>query len=114
VFVALYNAMRERRYDLAVIRVLGASPAKVFSIVLLEALLLALVGALLGIGLGHAAAEAVGAWMAANRQPPITGAMFLPQEGWLVMLAAITGLAAAAVPSWSAYRTDVASVLAEG
>ena len=114
VFVALYNAMRERRYDLAVIRVLGASPAKLFAIVLLEALLLALVGALLGIALGHGAAEAVGAWMAANRQPAISGALFLPQELWLVALAAGTGLLAAAVPSWSAYRTDVAAVLAQG
>ncbi len=114
VFVALYNAMRERRYDLAVIRVLGASPSKLFAIVLLEALLLALLGALLGIALGHGAAEAVGAWMAANRQPAISGALFLPQELWLVALAAGTGLVAAAVPSWSAYRTDVAAVLAQG
>ena len=114
VFVALYNAMRERRYDLAVIRVLGASPSKLFAIVLLEALLLALLGALLGLALGHGAAEAVGAWMAANRQPAISGALFLPQELWLVALAAGTGLVAAAVPSWSAYRTDVAAVLAQG
>ncbi len=113
VFVALYNAMRDRRYDLAVIRVLGASPAKLFSIVLLEALLLALVGAVLGILLGHAAAEAVGAWMAANQQPPITGAVLMAEEAWLLALAALTGVAAAAVPSWSAYRTDVAAALSQ-
>lgn len=114
VFVALYNAMRERRYDLAVMRALGASPRKLFAVVLLESLMLASIGALLGLVLGHAAAEGVGAWMAANQQPPITGLMLLPAEAWLLALAACAGLLAAAIPSWSAYRTDVAAVLAEG
>lgn len=113
VFVALYNAMRERRADLAVIRVLGASPGRLFAIVLLEALLLALVGAALGLAIGHAAAEALGAWMAAQHQPAITGAVFLPAEAWLPVLAAVTGLLAAAGPSWAAYRTDVAAALAQ-
>lgn len=114
VFVALYNAMRERRYDLAVMRSLGASPAKLFSVVLLEALMLAALGAALGLLLGHAAAQGVGAWMAANQQPPISGLVFLPEEAWLVALAAGAGILAAAVPSWSAYRTEVAAVLAQG
>ena len=113
VFVALLNAMRDRRYDLAVMRVLGASPARLFGIVLLEAVLLALLGALLGIALGHAAAEGVGAWMAANHQPAITGADFVAGEAWLPVLAAVTGVLAAAGPSWAAYRTDVAAVLAQ-
>ncbi len=114
VFVALYNAMRERRYDLAVMRALGASPGKLFAVVLLESVMLAGIGAVLGLALGHAAAEGVGAWMAANHQPPITGAVLLAQEGWLLALAAGAGVLAAALPSWSAYRTEVATVLAGG
>ena len=114
VFVTLYNAMRDRRADLAVMRLLGASPGRLFAIVLLEALLLALVGAGLGVAIGHAAAEALGAWMAAQHQPAITGAIFLPAEAWLPVLAGVTGLLAAAGPSWAAYRTDVAAALAQG
>jgi len=114
VFVALYNAMRERRYDLALMRALGASPGKLFAIVLLESAMLACIGAVLGIVLGHAAAEGVGMWMAANQQPAITGATLLAEEAWLLALAAGAGVLAAAIPSWSAYRTEVAAVLAEG
>jgi putative ABC transport system permease protein len=114
VFVALYNAMRERRYDLAVMRSLGASPAKLFTVVLLEALMLAAIGAFLGLALGHAAAHGVGLWMASNQQPPISGAVFVAAEAWLLALAAGAGILAAAVPSWSAYRTEVAAVLAQG
>ena len=45
IFIALYNAMEERRYDLAIMRMLGASPGKLMRLVLLEAVALALVGA---------------------------------------------------------------------
>ena len=59
-FIALSNAMQERRYDLAVMRTLGASRRQLFTQPLLEGLLLAGAGALLGIVLGHGVAEAVG------------------------------------------------------
>jgi len=113
VFVALYNAMRERRYDLAVMRVMGATRATLFTVILLESLLLALVGAVAGIALGHAGTEAVGGWMAAQQQPAVSGAVLAPGETWLLVLALGTGLLAAAVPAWSASRAEVASVLAE-
>ena len=114
IFIALYNAMEERRYDLAIMRMLGASPGKLMRLVLLEAVALALVGAALGLVLGHLAAEAVGAMLAAEQQGRITGATWLGTELWLVALAAGVGLVAGLVPAWRAYRTDIAHTLAQG
>jgi putative ABC transport system permease protein len=113
IFIALYNAMEERRYDLAIMRMLGASPGKLMRLVLLEAVALALVGAALGLVLGHLAAEAVGAMLAAEQQGRITGAIWLGTELWLVALAAGVGLVAGLVPAWRAYRTDIAHTLAQ-
>ena len=48
VLIALSNAMQERRYDLAVMRTLGASRRTLFAQPLLEGLLLAAGGALSG------------------------------------------------------------------
>jgi putative ABC transport system permease protein len=48
VFIALYNALRERSYDLAVMRSLGASRVKLLSAVLIEGLILTTLGVLLG------------------------------------------------------------------
>jgi putative ABC transport system permease protein len=106
--------MEERRYDLAIMRMLGASPGKLMRLVLLEAVALALVGAAIGLVLGHLAAEAVGAMLAAEQQGRITGATWLGAELWLVALAAGVGLVAGLVPAWRAYRTDIARTLAQG
>ncbi len=114
IFIALYNAMEERRYDLAVMRMLGASPGKLMRLVLLEAVVLALVGAAIGLVLGHLAAEAVGAMLTAEKQASITGAAWLGAELWLVALAVGVGFVAGLVPAWRAYRTDIATTLAQG
>jgi putative ABC transport system permease protein len=114
VFIALYNALAERRYDLAVMRTLGASPAKLMALMLFEGLLLALVGAALGIALGHALTELLGFALAQARQVSVTGMAWVGAELWLVVLALGVGVIASLLPAWRAYRTDVAATLARG
>ncbi len=53
ILVSIYNSMSDRRHEIAVIRSLGAGRRTVMSIVLLEAVLLALGGGLLGWIGGH-------------------------------------------------------------
>src|SRR5437867_10730430 len=62
-FIALYQAMDARQYDLAIMRTLGASRGRVCGVLLLESLLLSAAGALLGVALGHALLAALGAWL---------------------------------------------------
>jgi putative ABC transport system permease protein len=112
VFIALSNAMQERRYDLAVMRTLGASRRQLFTQPLLEGLLLAGAGALLGMLLGHAVAEAVGRLLPEGRNMGLSGLSWLPQELYVFALALLVGLVAALLPAIQAYRTDIAAVLA--
>jgi len=114
VFIALYNALNERRYDLAVMRTLGASPARLMLLMLFEGLLLALVGAVLGIVLGHALTELLGFALAQAKQVTVTGWAWVNAELWLVVMALAVGVVAALLPAWRAYRTDVAATLARG
>lgn len=113
-FIALYNALEERKYDLAVMRALGATPGKLMRLVLFEGLVLGLIGTALGLLLGHLATELIGSWLAASRQPGVTGLRLVGDEAWVAALALVVALAAAVVPAWRAYRVDVAATLARG
>ena len=114
VFIALLNALEDRRYDLAVMRMLGASRGKLMGLMLIEGAALTLAGGVAGIALGHVLTEALGRALGQAKQAAVTGWSWHPAEGWLLGLAVAVGLAAALLPAWRAYRTDVAPVLAEG
>lgn len=111
VFVALWTAVRERRADLAMLRMLGAPPRRVAGLLLMESLWLALLASALGLLAGHGLMALVG-WLLAERQSlPLSGAVLLPEELWIPVLAAAVALLAALVPAVGAYRTDVARLL---
>lgn len=112
VFIALYNALSERRYDLAIMRTLGASPAKLMMLMLSEGLLLAALGGALGIVFGHVLAEVLGWMLREAQQIEITGWAWVDAEWGLIALALGVGVAAALLPAWRAYRTDIAGTLA--
>ena len=114
VFIGLYNALKDRRYDLALMRALGASRGRLFLHVLCEAILLALAGALLGLLLGHAAAEVLGQMFRHTQQLNMTGLVFVPEQLWLVVMAVGVGALAALIPAIRAYRTDIAETLSRG
>lgn len=114
VFIALYNALEERRYDLAIMRALGARPRKLMLLLLLEGALLALIGAAVGLALGHVLTEALGYALKRANQPEVTGWVWDMSELWLVALALGVGVIAALLPAWRAYRTDIAGTLARG
>ena len=112
-FVALYNALEERKTDLAILRMLGARPAKLFFLLLAEGLLLAFAGAALGWLLGHAAVDVLGRVLAEDQNLTLTGLTLIPEEAWLALAALGVGFIAALIPAIRAYRTDIAHTLAQ-
>ncbi|MFO1019639.1 MAG: ABC transporter permease [Planctomycetales bacterium] len=108
IFVSIYNSMSDRRKEIAIMRALGAQRGTVFSIILLEAILLCLGGGILGICLGHGLV-----FLSAPMVEAQTGLILNPLafEKWelillpmLVVLASLIGI----IPGMTAYRTDVA------
>ncbi|MDZ4357984.1 MAG: FtsX-like permease family protein, partial [Variovorax sp.] len=108
---ALWSAVRERRADIAMLRLLGAPPVKVGALLLCEALWLALLASALGLLAAQGLTALLGGlWMA--DQGLAIGGWHWPAALAGVPLAALgVALAAAAVPALSAYRVDVTSLL---
>jgi putative ABC transport system permease protein len=115
-FSTLAAGLSARRYDLGVMRVLGASPEHLFTTVMAEALVIGTTGTLLGLVAGHALA-----WQAAEKIPSLQGfiapEVFLhagPLDGRLFLLGLGASLLTALVPAISAARTDITGLLARG
>jgi putative ABC transport system permease protein len=109
--IALWNALRERQADWAMLRMLGASPARVACVLVWQALILTLAGGALGLALGHGLTGLVGSMLEADRSLAITGWTWLPEQLWVCAAAVVLALVAALLPVWAAYRLDVLRVL---
>ncbi|MBL9033074.1 MAG: ABC transporter permease [Phycisphaerae bacterium] len=107
IMLALYNSMEQRRRQIAVLRVLGASQGRVFGLVMTESALLGLIGAAAGVVLASVAILVVAGVMRERLGLVIDGTLpvntALPVAALTIALAAMAGL----VPAVLAYRTSV-------
>jgi putative ABC transport system permease protein len=111
VFIALWSAVRERRGDLALLRMLGAPPFKLAALLLLEALWLGLLAAALGLLAGQGMAAALG-WLLRLDNSLLVGGMVWPPTLWLVPALALgVSTLAALLPALGAYRVSVLELL---
>lgn len=112
VFIALYNSLKERRYDLAIMRSMGASKTKLFVNVLLEGVTLTFLGSVFGLLLGHGILVILGAAVEETQKAGITGFVFYSAE-WIILAGSLLlGILCALIPALQAYRTDISKVLA--
>lgn len=110
IFISLYSALKRRKYDLAIMRTLGASQGKLFGLIISEGILLTFVGALAGIVIGHAAFYLIS--LRTGDTATLFNAMtLLPQEGWLLLMGTLIGFLAATIPAIKAYRTPISQTL---
>ena len=111
IFIALYNSLKERKYDLAILRTLGASRGQLVGLVFLEGISLTSMGALLGIGFGHGFLALVVALTTQEVVSLVDPWVFLPEEGLIFGYALAVGIVASLIPAWSAYQTSIAKQL---
>jgi putative ABC transport system permease protein len=112
VFVSLYNSLKERKYDLAMMRIMGASQGKLFLVIILEGIILTLIGSVLGIFLGHFAIEFIGSSQPST-QAKMSGLFFVREESYLFAAGITIGFVAALIPAIQAYRSNIAAIIAK-
>ncbi|MCP9874827.1 ABC transporter permease [Synechococcus sp. Cruz CV-v-12] len=111
IMLVMHNTMELRKRQIAVLRVLGASRGRVFSLVLTESAILGLLGAGLGVALAAggavATAAAVRGQLGLVIEPRIEVLWAVVLVGASVGLACLAGL----LPAVRAYRTNVLASL---
>ncbi|MBK8547886.1 MAG: FtsX-like permease family protein [Saprospiraceae bacterium] len=85
IFISLYKNMKERKYELALMRVMGADRWKIFNLVILEGLFLSGIGFFVGTVLSHVSMEILSEYLKKGYKYTFTGWTFLQYE-WLLLL----------------------------
>ena len=114
ILVAIYNSVAARMREIAILRALGATRRRILAIICLEAALVGLIGAAVGLILGHAIAAGGSVYLSRLLGQGIPWHHIDPLEVYgllgVVALAVLAGL----VPALKAYRTPVATNLVAG
>ena len=121
----LVMTVTDKRADIAILRTLGASPASIMGIFVVQGALVGVIGTLSGLGLGLLVAFNIGSIVPAIEKA--LGASFLPKDiylisrmpsdpqwadiGPVVIIALVLALVATLYPSWRASRIDPAEAL---
>jgi putative ABC transport system permease protein len=112
IFISLFSSLKDRQYELALMRVMGAGRNKLFLLILLEGIMLAIVGYLLGFLISHIGMEVLAHYAKSSYRYSFTGWLFLKEELGILGVSVLIGIIAAIIPAISAYRTDIHETLA--
>lgn len=111
IFIALYNSLKERKYDLAILRTLGASRGQLVALVFLEGISLTILGAIFGIAFGHGFLALIVEFASQEVVSLVDPWIFLAEEGLIFGYSFAVGFIASLIPAWSAYQTSIAKQL---
>jgi putative ABC transport system permease protein len=112
VFFVLFNRMRERKFELALLRTVGYRPWQLFSLLVLEGILLALVGYVLGWLISRLSLYLVNLQAEDNFNFQFNSG-WIADEWWLLLITILVGIVASFIPAWQAMRLNISSVLSE-
>lgn len=111
IFISLFKSMKDRKYELALMRVMGSSRGKLFYLILLEGVILAFIGFLVGFILSHLGMEVISKLLKNEYRYAFSGMRFLKSEWFLFGVSLLLGLVAALIPAIQASRTDINKTL---
>ncbi|MGB1074894.1 MAG: ABC transporter permease [Flavobacteriales bacterium] len=113
IFISVYDSLLARRYELALMRTMGATPSGIYRSLLLEGGLLSAGGAIMGLGVSRMGLFALAQVVEDKFRYDLASLVLLSSEVWLAVAALLVGLLAAAIPGISVLRMDISETLAD-
>lgn len=112
VFVSLYNSLKERKYEMALMLSMGASRTRLFLMLLLEGIILSLLGFIAGIVLSRIGIYLISNALSKKFHFDVSQFSLQTDEIYLFVGALLVGILAAAIPSIGIYRINISKTLA--
>lgn len=112
IFISLFNSLKERRYELALIRVMGGSRFRLFACVILEGISYAILGYILGLAISRLAMLFLSSYTNDNFNYVLSGWFTLTDL--LLLVASLTiGIVSAIIPAVRAMNTNISKTLSQ-
>jgi putative ABC transport system permease protein len=113
IFISLFSSMKERKYELALMRVVGGNKVKLFSVVVFEGLIIAALGFVIGSILSRAGLLLISSYAESNFHYSLNKLFNVGLDSLLFGLSLVVGLLASLIPAIKAMQTDISKTLAQ-
>ena len=113
VFVSLYQSLKDRKFELALLRSMGASRIQLFTLVILEGLIISVIGYIIGIGLGKLGLWALSQLASQEYSYSLHIPILTIQEVYLSGAILGIGFLASLLPSVQAFRLNISKTLSD-
>ncbi|SFD45598.1 putative ABC transport system permease protein [Chitinophaga sp. CF118] len=113
VFISLFNRLHERKYEMALLRSLGYSRFRLFSIIMAEGLLLSVVGFISGIVVSRIGLLLLNNYASAEYHFNLQAFSFLNGEIVLLVVTLGIGIIASVFPALSVFKLNISKTLAD-
>ena len=113
IFISLYKSMKERKYELSLIRVMGGSRGTLFMLIVIEGVILSIIGFVVGMIISHGGMEIMSKFLQSSYRYDFTGWRMIPGDAWLFVGSIALGIVAALIPAYQASYTDIHKALSE-
>jgi putative ABC transport system permease protein len=111
IFISLYTSMRERRYELALMRTMGGTRGTLFTLIIQEGLLLVFLGYCVGLLLSRVGLLVLSHFMKESFHFGLDNLNINPQELALLGITLSVGLLASVLPARQALKIDISKTL---
>ncbi len=112
-FISLFSSLRGRKYELAILRVMGGTRSTLFALIIIEGLILAVLGYLLGIALGHFGVAILGGNLEESYKYSFSPWIWLKEEYFILVVLLVLGFVASLIPAIKASNTAISETLSE-
>ncbi len=112
-FINLFNSMSERKYEMALIRTLGASRFQLSTMIIFESLMLTILGFILGLLFSRFGVMFVSSLMEESLNYSINSFRILSEEYWLLVLSVLIGFISSIIPALQVYNMNISKILAD-